>query len=338
MDNLLYYPYINIPDTDWTARALLYYNEIGCIVPTRYFYEPERYDSHMRELVRNELIIQIDPMNALKRPEKLVGPFINYLLSGEVDLEKRRRSFQKQFIVPLHPDKFRRDKSRIHNNKFDKEIFYQLEYEGLAIKTDSEWYNVEKRTALELMVYLATIVAERLDYLPTTDTIQRRFRLIQRKRNFEFYQTSNKKREIILNKLIPFPTHIDFKKLRKFKDLYENELNAFKKRVELMVLNPEMKIGSEYFAESVRELTAQKEELTARMQERKLGDVFFGTACGIMGAFMGLSAADTPGALLGGAPGFLNAIYSAVKVEKPESIYDTTGMKYLALMDKKLKR
>lgn len=55
MNNLLYYPYINLPNTDWAIRALLYYDNISSIVPTQYFYEPEQYEPFMREVIQNEL-------------------------------------------------------------------------------------------------------------------------------------------------------------------------------------------------------------------------------------------------------------------------------------------
>lgn len=59
MNNLLYYPYINLPNTDWAIRALLYYDNISSIVPTQYFYEPEQYEPFMREVIQNELIPQL---------------------------------------------------------------------------------------------------------------------------------------------------------------------------------------------------------------------------------------------------------------------------------------
>ena len=62
MSNLLYYPYINLPNTDWTIRALLYYDNISSIVPTQYFNEPEQYEPFMREVIQNELIDPINPM------------------------------------------------------------------------------------------------------------------------------------------------------------------------------------------------------------------------------------------------------------------------------------
>jgi len=53
MNGLLYYPYINLSQSDWTIRTLLYYEKLGTIVPQEYFYNPERnYEPHMLELVR----------------------------------------------------------------------------------------------------------------------------------------------------------------------------------------------------------------------------------------------------------------------------------------------
>lgn len=81
MANLLYYPYINLPKTDWAARVLLYYDSIGSIVPMQYFYEPELYNPFMRELIDNELIETINPMDVVERPQDVTKIFIDYMES-----------------------------------------------------------------------------------------------------------------------------------------------------------------------------------------------------------------------------------------------------------------
>ena len=68
MNNLLYYPYINLPNTDWTIRALLYYDNISSIVPAQYFHEPEHYEPFMREVIQRELLTPINPMTVLENP------------------------------------------------------------------------------------------------------------------------------------------------------------------------------------------------------------------------------------------------------------------------------
>lgn len=106
MENILYYPYINIPRTDWTVRTLLYYNHVGSIVPQNYFYEPDRYDHFMRELVQNELVVPINPMEVLERPWEISRPFIEYINSSDFKLRKRRKGFRNEHYGRINKNKF----------------------------------------------------------------------------------------------------------------------------------------------------------------------------------------------------------------------------------------
>jgi hypothetical protein len=339
MENLLYYPYINIPKSNWTARALLYYEKIGCIVPQRFFYNQDNFDPFMREMVQNKLVEAINPIEALDNPWQITRPFTQYLESEEFKISKRRQSFRNGKFGRMHKDKFAFNGPRIHVDKFDGEVFYELEQAGLAKKVDHEWYFVEQKTANELMTFLASVIGGKLQYRPTTDKIRKRYKISrEKKKDYETYKKENYKREQILNELIPFPDEIDIYKLRKFKDKHIKLLKAFKNKVELIVLNPFVSEDSLLFSETISELKMQKEELSAKMNESKLGEIFFGTICGISGAIMGLAAADTPGAVVGGLPGFANAVYSALQVERAEAVFDQSGMKYLALVDKKLRK
>jgi hypothetical protein len=72
------------------------------------------------------------------------------------------------------------------------------------------------------------------------------------------------------------------------------------------------------------------------MHESKFKKIYLGSVCGIVGAVTGIVASNTIGGLLGGLPGFANAIYSALQIEKAENIFDQSGMKYLALLEKKI--
>lgn len=167
MENLLYYPYINIPRTDWTLRTLIYYDQVGSIVPQNYFYEPDRYDRFMRELVQNDLVIPINPMEVLERPWEISRPFLEYVNSREFKIRQRRESFQRERVGRIHRGKF--NGPRIHAEKFDGEIFYQLVQAGLAEREDYEWFKVEQKTANDLMSFLASVIGGKLNFLPTTD-------------------------------------------------------------------------------------------------------------------------------------------------------------------------
>lgn len=331
MSKLLYYPYINLPRTDWTLRTLLYYDNIGSIVPREYFYDPERnYDEFMLELVRSELVTPIDPINTFDNPwEEVTRPFLQLVENDQEKLRTAQNRFRQGLRGNMHIDKF--SKANIHADKFDENIFYGLEQLGLAEKTDGRWYSVEQRTANDLMHFLATLISAKTDRLPTTDYIRPFY-------NRQTFNQERRKREKILTSLIPFPDEIDMRKLLKFKEKHSGILKSFRTRVEQIVLDPNIIEGTPLFEQHLAELLQRKEELTARMNESQFNRILFGTVCGLIGAYQGMATASTTGAIIGGLPGFTNAVYSALQIERAENIFDQSGLKYLALADKRLRR
>ncbi len=332
-DNLLYFPYINLPKTDWTVRTLLYYEKVGSIVPMDFFYEPEKnYDPFMLDLVRQELVVPINPMEKLEHPWELNKPFLDFIQSDGYNINRKRESFDL-IKGPVKQLKFLQRISSISSQKFDGDLMYSLSQLGLARRTKKNWYAVEKITANYLMAYLASVLAGKMNMLPTTDKsfsidFLRQFRRVT-------YKVSNKRDEI-LKELIPMPEEINITKLQKFKYKNLDNLNRFKNVVEQIALNP-IYDDNELLSEKIKELKFEKDALTSKMNESKLGAIFFGTACGIFGAAQGLATAATVGAVVGGLPGFASAIYSALHIEKAEDTFDQTGMKYLSLADKRLR-
>jgi hypothetical protein len=339
MENLLYYPYINIPKSDWSARALLYYNHIGSIVPHTYFYQPENYEPFMRQLVMEELVIQIDPLEALNNPFGIINPFIEYVNSKEFNLTKRRENYRYGRSGMLNRGKFPPNSPVINAEKFDSEIFYQLKQLGLAEKQDGSWYTVEKKTANELMTFLASVLGNKINYLPTTDQHIKHFSIENKsKKIFKTYQKQQIKREAILNDLIPFPEQIDILKLRRFKDDHTDLLDRFKTAVEVIALNPNIEEDSDHFKELIKDLSQKKEELSIKMNESKFTKVFFGTVCGITNTVLSTITADYPTIVSNviGVTSLLSAIHAALQIENDRDIPDQSGMKYLALLDKKI--
>lgn len=330
MSNILYYPYINVPRADWTLRILLYYDNIGSIVPEEYFYEPERnYDEFMLELVRSELVTPINPMDVLDRPWDVTRPFLELIENNQGKLQTAQSRFKKGHRGNIHGDKFQ--KTEIHADKFDQEIFYGLEQLGLAEKADGRWYSVEKRTANNLMKFLATIISSKTNRLPTTDYV----RPIYSRSSFK---KARNKRETILTSLIPFPEEIDLRRLLKFKEKHSDLLNSFRTKVERIALDPNIIEGTPLFHQHLAELLMRKDELSVKMNESRFNSILFGTVCGLIGAYHGIATASTKGAIIGALPGFANAVYSALKIERAENVFDQSGLKYMALADKRLRK
>ena len=204
MSNLLYYPYINVPRTDWTLRTLLYFDNVGSIVPQEYFYEPERnYDEFMLELVRNELVTPINPIQVLENPWEITRPFIELVERNRIKLIALQNSFRQGQRGNIHNDKFSRI-ANIHADKFDESVLYALKNLGLAEKTNGRWYSVEQKTANNLMSFLASVISVKTNRLPITDYIRPTFYK-------QSFNQERRKRETLLTNLIPFPKKIFLK-------------------------------------------------------------------------------------------------------------------------------
>lgn len=334
MNSLLYYPYINLPQNDWTIRALLYYDNVNAIVPTQYFYEPEHYNPFMREAIMNELITPINPMDVLNNPYEVSLRFIEYLSARKSVIERRRSFFSNQAHI-IHRDKSLSSyrQCKLHINKFDSDVFNYLMEIGLAERIDCNWYNVENKTANDLMFLLSSVIADKIQSILATDKIDYSFSQICAQNNDVELRNRQYKRDLILKNLIPYPKQIDITNLRKFKEKHHDLLIAFRSKVESIVLNSAISPESKMFEVTLGELKIQKEELSKRMNESHLGNINFGTICGTISAGIGLFENSSIATITG----LLSAIYSVCKTERPESVADQTGLKYLALVDKRMR-
>lgn len=61
-DKVLYFPYIRVPGNEWFTRVLLYWDEIGSIVPSEYIYRTEVLGNYMIELLQSGLARQAFPV------------------------------------------------------------------------------------------------------------------------------------------------------------------------------------------------------------------------------------------------------------------------------------
>ena len=322
-----------MPKTDWLIRALLYYDNIASIVPYQYSVGPEQFEPFMREVVQNELIELVGPMDVINNPQEVNELFLAYLKKNHNKKARRNKFHAKfrnsqDFLTLLSQDNI----LRIHTGKFDYSIFEELTQMGLAKRIDNDWFYVEEKTASELMTILASVIGSIKGYVPATDKIDKICFPTSRIDNADFELISRHyKRDLILKNLMPYPHQVELKKLRHFKDKHHDLLKAFTAKVELIVLNTTISPESALFQQTLEDMKNSKEELTARMNESKLGDIIFGTIGSVISTFL-----DGPN--IGTAFSLMSTIYSVCKNQRPESVVDQTGMKYLALIDKRLRK
>ena len=151
---ILYYPTIDIPNTEWLKHALLYWDEVSSIIPK----------SH-----DNKLLVKLSPDIHYLMDENQFRPIQPEDLVFKQDNWQVFEQFQKEFKkVVSDPtfNKFRKKgrfrlTSRIHSNKSSDSLYDFVAELGLAKHDDDyEWIKFERKTALLYMSLLAKYLAD----------------------------------------------------------------------------------------------------------------------------------------------------------------------------------
>ncbi|MBI1939858.1 MAG: hypothetical protein HYS25_17255 [Ignavibacteriales bacterium] len=222
-NKILYFPYINVPDTAWFSRMLLYWDEVGSIIPYDFIDDPDKLSGHTRELIKEGLIQQVIPGQFLWKIPNFRESFTNYLtqLHSSI-LEKRKRSFIDRSMF------------KIHIEKMDG-IEIDLVQLKLAERIDYSWYYVEKDTAIEFMSYLAATLGKlsELDFAPTTDDVSYLNKFISSSVSIPTERKLEELRLEVLNEILPAPNHsLTAFEIKHFKDTYYGDLKMFRNSIE----------------------------------------------------------------------------------------------------------
>lgn len=327
-NRILYYPYINIPDTLWTSRALLYWDNIGVIVPEDYIYHPEKLNPRMLDLVTSQLVEQIIPRKFTEKLNDFKKGFLDIILSPKFAINERRQDFVKGKHFNIHVE------------KFDNGLMSILVELGLAKWGDWPWWSVEAETATMLMTYLATIISVLDDRGPVTDEIN-----ISPKKRFSRAITNSidekmMLRNRLLNDILPLPTKIEIDDLVKIKSSYSKDLLRFRNNIEKIILDLSLFKDTKDFENRYKlqlaEIRDTKEFITDKLKGPNFGKVVFGTICSLTAT--GIAVAQTPQEqLYWTIPSILTAVYTAIDSHKKSDIRHQQPLSYLALIDKQLK-
>jgi len=282
-DNLLYFPYINLPQNDWTMHSLIYYDSVSSIVPDEYFYNPRRYESFMAELVRENLVIPLNPIEKLSDPFSLVDPFINFVSRPSYRIDQKRERFNP------NPNNVRINRRKfgiegVNGQKFNNELLYRLEQMGLARRNFGNWYDVETVTAGYLMSYLSNILAHKLDLLPATD--QKFFPNYRAYHKQLIGHEEEQRRRAALQGVMPLLVDLDLRKLCRIKEKFSSEIRYLRNSIEQIAMDP--RYNDETLLNlKIEELNFRKEHFSAKLNESRIGNVIFGTVMGLAGAVYG---------------------------------------------------
>ena len=322
-NKLLYFPYINVPNKLWTMQSVLYWDEVGAIVPTIFKENPNNLEENMYKLVKSELVTQVFPGNFVKSIPNFDSSFLNIINKKKFDLEKRRKNYKKENV------------SKIHVEKLGDKLVKELVELGIANKSPHEWgwYYVESKTARLFMMYLATLISKVGGFTPATDNPKNIDFTIDQK---GFLKKDQKIRGELLKNLMPYIDNPNFDRLRKFKDKNYDHLQGFRNLIETTVIEInaiKKDRRKKYLKLKVEEINYYRDIISARLNESKIGKIVFGSIFGITQAALGYSVANQfqSGFEIG------NAIYEAFDGYDSLKKMEPNRVTYLALIDKELK-
>jgi hypothetical protein len=319
-NNILYFPYINVPYNEWTVRSILYWDNFAAIVPSHYVEKPNNLLLEMKELVTNNLVTQIFPNYYIREIENFDENFKKLILEPDFEINIRRSSFKEDNFQYLHTE------------KFGTEVMTMLVDNGLARKMDREyeetikeyadWYKVETFTAKLFMSHLAKLIGETDNYIPATDNLDNIVCSVNESENIEIKKIRSK----LLEDLMPYPIRPDIEKLANFKENNSELLQSFRnllerKIIEIVNIQIDKKLQQRYYDLNLDDINCQKKSILEIMNASNLGDVVCGDICGIIGS-------------LPNPFGMVSSIHSSINKKKKEEI---NPIAYLALIDKQLR-
>lgn len=264
-DAVLYFPYINLPRSDWFARVLLYWDTVGCIIPGSY--EPRLHRgtgrfAYTRELIDAGLVRPVHPDDAAGTIPDFVERFLAILdanpatPSAELDVRK---------ATPVD----------IHIGKLGPTLVRKLAQRRLAVESvRGDWCPVEAKTADLFMAYLAgslgalpenqmTPITDEIDYMRTfTHVPEAEVGAAE----------SVQVREAILEAVLPAPAQtVTASDIADFKERHRDHLRRLRHQVEYDLR--EVALISDAAERSARtallrdRLKDDLDEIVARMEE-----------------------------------------------------------------------
>jgi uncharacterized protein DUF6236 len=250
---LLYYPTISVPDGRWLRQAILYWDEIGSIVPETWTAgERRRFSTPETKYLEG-----IGQYRAFSPSDLLTDPQWSLVKKFHAEFEEIVCSEQFRSMSGRKPHEPRLS-TRIHTDKISGVLLRDfLEPAGLAKPGRGYWSIVERKTALLYMSLLAKYLAaiDKEVTIPATD------RLEYESLSYDCLSTRPgfKCISVLLSNALPVPRQdiplvdiIDFKKRRRDELLhFRNELGAFRERLSEAESEQEAKEESLRFKENL---------------------------------------------------------------------------------------
>ena len=333
--NVIYFPYIRVPQDQWFTQVLLYWDQIGSIVPMDYIRKPTSLGKYMQNLVTEGLVKQIIPMELIYDIPNFTGAFLEYVNSPEYPVPKNAIENNNLETFDVHMEKL-------------GSIGDELAERGLARRKDWPWYNIEAFTANQFMAYLAASLGKlpRINSVPITDSSQNLYSFSpQHQQEGRLNSKIGEMRTIVLNNILPSPeSSIEPSKLAKFKDDHKRELIRFRNKVESFLINaaaiddPHLRFKNR--EQFIIETNDDVKDLTERMKSAGWKKITLGRFLAYSTVGLSLTKAFISGEIIGAvaaAFGVGSQIYTTIRDSRSTDVLEGKYAAYAVLAKKKLK-
>jgi hypothetical protein len=335
----IYFPYISVPENAWFSRVLLYWDEVGSIVPDSHARDLSRLSPYMAKLVKTNLVRPVIPELYTGELFQAMEPFFRYL-DQDPDIAARSRSglgSQPTSRGTASPGTI----AQIHRGKFGHIVAEELVGRGLARPTGNEWYEVESKTASAFMLHLSVALGDcgerHMD--PITDQTTNLAVLAPTAARTEGLRLADDIRMSVLEAVLPAPSAaIKVNQLADFKQRHGDELRAFRRRVERELTDRSSIADGGLREARMRmikdELDAEAREIQAQMHIRGWRRIEFGSVCGLGATALTAGAAAQGEPVTAAAAGgllLLKALYEVRKQFRGGREYLKQPLAYAAL-------
>jgi len=101
-NNVLYFPYIRIPQSSWFTRVLLYWDEIGSIVPYEYQRQRVKLGHYMQNLVEAGLVKEVVPSEHHSEVPEFRSAFLKLIDENSYIERQRASALEHQNTFRIH--------------------------------------------------------------------------------------------------------------------------------------------------------------------------------------------------------------------------------------------
>jgi len=341
---VLYFPYISVPEDAWFTRALLYWDGVGSIVPTPFAEAPGKLTPYMQELLAAKLVRTVSPEH---HDGPLYGPLERFLEYVDVELRAGRVQSLASAARPAKRGEVSAGTIfQIHSRKLGDLVGKGLVERGLARRADAgDWYEVESRVAADFMAYLATALGTCVDMEPITDSATHLATFTHASNGSnDPIRLLHELRAGVLESMLPAPAEpVSVAELASFKERYGSQLSSFRRAIEDRLVD--LALVEEEWARARKleiyheELRVQLDELQARMQERRWPKIVFGAVCGLVAAAIpGVREVVAGHPVEAGlaAPGLISTMYLGIPKLRENKDFMRSPLAYAALAQQQL--